>query len=94
VANHSLKSDAPSSDDSEKQGETLPPPPFLRARPKHFFSNDFELEIVEDYSKAEAETERKTSPKWLSVLMELNLLLLILVVGVPVLLYCIWSSGT
>jgi hypothetical protein len=63
-------------------------------RPQGFFSDKFELEIVEDYSKADVEQERESSPKWLVRLMELNLLLLIVLVGIPVLVYCILSSAS
>ncbi|KQO05979.1 hypothetical protein ASF09_14130 [Sphingomonas sp. Leaf242] len=62
-------------------------------RPKHFFSNKFDMEIVEDYSKADAAGVPEGKRNWLGRLMELNLLLLILLIGVPVLVYCILSSA-
>jgi len=34
------------------------------------------------------------TPNWLNRLMERNLFFLILLVGVPVLVYCILASGT
>ena len=62
-------------------------------RPQSFFSNKFDLEIVEGYSKADAEALQNEGKDWLSRLMELNLLLLIVLVGVPVLVYCVLSSA-
>ncbi len=62
-------------------------------RPQGFFSNRFDLEIVEDHSKADVEDRQSQDEHWLSRLMELNLLLLIVLVGVPVLVYCVLSSA-
>ncbi len=60
-------------------------------RPQSFFSNKLDLEIVEDYSKADAEARQNEGKDWLSRLIELNLLLLIVLVGIPVLVYCLLS---
>ena len=94
MANHVSKSEDPCQQGLEQQAERPAPRPFLRMRPQGFFSDKFELEIVEDYSKADVEQERESSPKWLVRLIELNLLLLIVLVGVPVLIYCILSSAS
>ncbi len=69
------------------------PRPFLRMRPRHFFSNKFDMDIVEDYSEADADEHSVPRPKWLNRLIQMNLLLMILLIGVPVLLYCIMVSA-
>jgi len=69
------------------------PRPFLRMRPRHFFSNKFDMDIVEDYSEADADDHSVQRPKWLNRLIQMNLLLMILLIGVPVLLYCIMVSA-
>ncbi|MCK8457579.1 MULTISPECIES: hypothetical protein [Sphingomonas] len=69
------------------------PQPFLRMRPRHFFSNKFDMDIVEDYSESDANEHSVQRPKWLSRLIQMNLLLMILLIGVPVLLYCIMVSA-
>jgi len=93
VANQVPKSDNLCQDDRQHQVANPAPQPFLRMRPQSFFSNKFDLEIVEDYSKADANDRKNHNNNWLSRLMELNLLLLIVLVGVPVLVYCILSSA-
>ena len=50
--------------------------------------------MVQHYSKADAHDGQDVTPNWLNRLMELNLFFLILLVGVPVLVYCILASGT
>jgi hypothetical protein len=67
--------------------------PFLRMRPKHFFSNQFELEIVENYSADDGDRRARKQPKWLNRFIDVNLVLMILVIGVPILLYCIVASA-
>ena len=62
-------------------------------RPRHFFSNKFDMDIIEDYSDADADEHSVRRPKWLNRLIEMNLLLMILLIGVPVLLYCIIASA-
>ncbi|KHA64055.1 hypothetical protein NI18_11805 [Sphingomonas sp. Ant20] len=62
-------------------------------RPRHFFSKQFDMEIVEDYSKEEADRDAAGQPKWLNRLIQMNLLLMILLIGVPLLLYCIGMSA-
>ena len=69
------------------------PRPFLRMRPRHFFSNTFDMDIVEDYSEADADEHSVRRPNWLNRLIQMNLLLMILLIGVPVLLYCIMVSA-
>jgi len=80
-------------DDGQHQAANPAPQPFLRMRPQSFFSNKFDLEIVESCSKADAEARQNERQDWLSRLMELKLLLLIVLVGVPVLVYCVLSSA-
>ena len=67
--------------------------PFLRMRPKHFFSNKFELEIVENYSADDGDRRARKQPNWLNRFIDVNLILMILVIGVPILLYCIVASA-
>ena len=93
MANQVQKSDDLCQDDRQHQVANPAPQPFLRMRPQSFFSNKFDLEIVEDYSKADANDRKNHNNNWLSRLMELNLLLLIVLVGVPVLVYCVLSSA-
>ena len=93
MENQVSKSDDLCQDDRQHQVANPAPQPFLRMRPQNFFSNKFDLEIVEDYSKADAEDRRNEGKDSLSRLMELNLLLLIVLVGVPVLVYCVLSSA-
>ncbi len=69
------------------------PRPFLRMRPRHFFSNTFDMDVVQDYSDEDAERDSVRRPKWLDRLIQMNLLLMILLIGVPVLLYCIIVSA-
>ncbi|WP_151989641.1 hypothetical protein [Sphingomonas aurantiaca] len=93
MENQVSKSDDLCQDDRQHQPANPAPQPFLRMRPQSFFSNKFDLEIVEGYSKADAEARQNEGKDWLSRLMELNLLLLIVLVGVPVLVYCVLSSA-
>jgi hypothetical protein len=93
VENQVSKSDDLCQDDRQHHTANPAPQPFLRMRPQSFFSNKFDLEIVESYSKADAEARQNEGKDWLSRLMELNLLLLIVLVGVPVLVYCVLSSA-
>ncbi|WP_380784715.1 hypothetical protein [Sphingomonas sp. R86521] len=94
MPNDISESDTPNPANRNRSGDNTPPQPFLRVRPKHFFSNKFDMEIVEDYSKAELEERPDDSQKWLGRLIDMNLFLLIVVVGVPVLVYCIMASST
>lgn len=93
MENQVSKSDDSCQDDRQRQVASPAPQPFLRMRPQGFFSNRFDLEIVEDHSKADVEDRQSQDEHWLSRLMELNLLLLIVLVGVPVLVYCVLSSA-
>ena len=93
MENQVSKSDELRQDDRQHQVANPAPQPFLRMRPQSFFSNKFDLEIVEGYSKADAEARQNEGKDWLSRVMELNLLLLIVLVGVPVLVYCVLSSA-
>jgi hypothetical protein len=68
--------------------------PFLRVKPRSFFSNKFDLEIVEDHSKDDGEDRKIHDSYWLSRLIDINILLLIVFVGVPVLVYCIVASAS
>ena len=78
--------------DAHNQAKDPPPQMFLRKSPGQFFSNKFDIEIVEEYSKSETEFPQQDIPNWLDRLMGLNLLLLILLVGIPVLAYCVLAS--
>lgn len=93
MENQVTKSDDLCQDDRQHQAANPAPQPFLRMRPQSFFSNKFDLEIVEGYSKADAEARQNEGKGGLSRLMELNLLFLIVLVGVPVLVYCVLSSA-
>lgn len=64
----------------------------LRLRPKHFFSNNFSLEI-EDEATTHYETDSNSRLSRVGRFIDLNLALLILVVGVPMLVYCVISSS-
>ena len=69
-------------------------PAYPRTRPSASFSDKSEIEIVERYSKADV-AEREDEPRnWTRLLMELNLLLLVVLVGIPVLVYCILRSAS
>lgn len=93
MANQVSKSEDFCQDDRQHQVANPAPPPFLRMRSQGIFSNEFNLEIEEQYSKADAADLDNPDKNWLSWFMELNLLLLIVFVGVPVLVYCILSSA-
>lgn len=80
--------------DAQNQAEDPPPQMFLRKSPGHFFSNKFDIEIVEQHSRSDTEFHQQDLPNWLDRLMGLNLLLLILLVGIPVLAYCVLASTT
>jgi len=73
--------------------DALSPKTSLRMRPRHFFSKQFDMEIVEDYSKEEADRDSAGQPKWLNRLIQMNLLLMTVLIGVPLLLYCIGMSA-
>ena len=73
--------------------DALSPKASLRMRPRSFFSKQVDMEIVEDYSKEEADRDSAGQPKWLNRLIQMNLLLMILLIGVPLLLYCIGMSA-
>lgn len=94
MADDIQNSDEHGSSGKDHQDPGDPSRPFLRMRPKHFFSNDFRMEVVQDYSKSDVEDLRESPPNWLGRLMELNLLFIILLIGVPVLVYCILASAT
>lgn len=86
------KNDHPA-DRAENLTDSLPRH-YLRMTPRHFFSNKFDLVIIEEFSKAGGETEELARTNWLNRLMGLNLFLLIVTVGVPVLVYCVLAAGT
>ncbi|MEG3084187.1 hypothetical protein U1707_11090 [Sphingomonas sp. PB2P12] len=67
--------------------------PFLRMQPRHFFSNKFDMDVVEDFRTVEADDDSGEQPTWLNRMLQINLLLMILLIGVPVLLYCIAASA-
>ena len=88
-----LKSGEHPSVSSDIHNEAISPQTSLRMRPKHFFSNNFDIDIVEDHAKADGDLNSDRPPNWLNRLIDINLLLLILLVGIPVLLYCIIASA-
>ena len=79
--------------DGDVERRERAPPPFLRMRAKHFFSNRFELEIVENYPAGDGDRQVDKTPGWLNRFIDLNLLLMIMVIGVPILLYCIVAAS-
>lgn len=88
------KSEDPGLINAQNQVEDPPPQMFLRKSPGHFFSNKFDIEIVEEHSRSDTVFRQQDLPNWLDRLMGLNLLLLILLVGIPVLAYCVLASTT
>ncbi|GEM_PF-3532141 len=93
-----MANDTPNSDDLHPRdlapkSDGASPQPFLQMRPRHFFSNKFDMEIIDDYSKAQLEEGQGNSPKWLNRLMSFDLFWMILIVGVPILAYCIVASA-
>lgn len=87
------KSGDHSSVDLDLPDHAKSPPPFLRMRPRHFFSNTFDLDVVEDYRTVDSDGDSAKPPSWLDRLVRINLLLMILLIGVPVLVYCIAASA-
>lgn len=76
----------------ENTNEDRPKTVFLRARPDSFFSNKFTLELEEVYTDDGFEPETTKSETITSYLMNANLTLMIIFIGIPVLLYCVFSS--
>lgn len=72
--------------------EDRPTTAFLRARPDSFFSNKFTLELEEAYAEDGHISKTTTSEKITRYLMDANLALMIIFVGIPVLLYCVITS--
>jgi hypothetical protein len=64
----------------------------LRSRPKHLFSNIFSLEI-EDEVTTRSEIHLNSRLSRLGRFIDPNLALLILVVGVPILIYSVIRSA-
>lgn len=60
----------------------------LVMRPESFFSHRFHMQVEEDTAGSPP-----AGRSWLERLIDLNLVLMILLIGVPVLLYCILSSA-
>ena len=80
--------------DTGQQAKLPPATSVSGSRPGQTFPGKFDQPIVQHYSKADAHDGHDVTPNWLNRLMELNLFFLILLVGVPVLVYCILASGT
>ncbi|MBM6577417.1 hypothetical protein KCP91_13625 [Microvirga sp. SRT01] len=83
-------------------GSTATTEPHLIMRPESFFSHRFHLHI-EDVEHPQPPSARPTArpdarPRahatGLERLIDLNLLLMILLIGVPVLVYCILAAAT
>ena len=70
-----------------------PPLPVLRIKPQPFFSNKFEWEVVDEQIIEEEEREKKRQNSLLSRYVDWEILAMILLFGVPLLLYCVISSG-
>ncbi len=68
-----------------------PAHPMLVMKPESFFSHRFSL-TVEDATGAPPSPSRPAPRTGLERLIDLNLLLMILLIGVPVLAYCIFAS--
>ena len=64
----------------------------LVMRPESFFSHRFRLEVEEADGSSSVEPAKGTRGRGLDRLIDLNILLLILLVGVTVLLYCVLSA--
>ena len=88
------KFDAHAPADTGQQAKPPPATSVSGSRPSHAFPGKFDQPMVQHYSKADAHDGQDVSLNWLNRLMELNLFFLILLVGVPVLVYCILASGT
>ncbi len=65
------------------------PPPYLRMRPRHFFSNDFKLDL--DDSAADPAAPRRSG--LFHRIVDLHLILMIGFIGVPLLVYCIFATA-
>lgn len=72
--------------------EDRPTAVFLRARPDSFFSNRFTLELEEVYTDDGFKPETTKSERITNYLMNANLALMIIFIGIPVLLYCVITS--
>lgn len=71
----------------------LSPRPFLSVKPEHFFSNNFSMEVIDQYEEPDANGQEKPSRNWTSRLKQFNLVILIVLVGIPMLVYCVLSSA-
>lgn len=65
---------------------------FLRSRPDSFFSNKFKLELEEVYSDDIYKSDLTKGEIVTSYLVIVNLALMILFIGVPILIYCFITS--
>lgn len=74
---------------SERAAERL-----LVMRPTSFFSNRFRLYVEEEDGAAAHHSQRHGGRSGLDRVIDLNLLLMILLIGVPVLAYFMLSSGS
>lgn len=72
--------------------EGRPTTVFLRSKPDSFFSNKFTLELEESYADDEPKSKTTNSEKITSYLMDANLALMIIFVGIPILVYCVITS--
>ena len=62
--------------------------PFLKVRPQRFFSNRFEFDVVDE----EHDVERRRPPSGLRRVVDVDLIIMILIIGVPLLLYCVFAA--
>lgn len=94
MANNTSEPNPDPSSDRNNAVPERPSHPFLRVRPKHFFSTKFDTEIVEVYSKADIEERKEAELGIFGRFVKHNLLLMILVIGVPILVYCILTTAS
>ncbi|WP_445191511.1 hypothetical protein ACT009_13140 [Sphingomonas sp. Tas61C01] len=74
-----------------QDGSAISPRRVLVMRPASFFSNRFKM-YVEDEDCEEGSVRASSPRTGINRLADLNLLLLILIIGVPLLIYCIMDS--
>ena len=88
--------DVPKSKENHEAGHNGPQKkrairPFLKVRPKHFFSRKFDMDVITDKSKDDLEINKKDAENGLSPFLDMRIFFLILFVGVPVLLYYLFA---
>lgn len=64
---------------------------YLRMRPNHFFSNIFQIDAVK--TNTDSNEESPSYQGAINKFVDLNLLLMIIFIGFPILIYCIAASA-